>query len=79
VSASWGIAVCSLDTTRRVGCPRCAVTVELVPWAGGKNHPTTAHQRLLARRAKIMSWEEIDGVFRTTRENVFRSVRMAVS
>jgi transposase len=64
---------------RRVDCPRCGVTVELVPWADGKNHLTTAYQWSLARWAKHLSWQETADVFRTTWENVFRSVRMAVS
>lgn len=75
----WGIAVCFLYTMRRVDCPRCGVTVELVPWAEGKNHLTTAYQWFLARWAKRLSWQETADVFRTTWENVFRSVRMAVS
>ena len=75
----WGIAVCFLYTMRRADCPRCGVTVELVPWAEGKNHLTTAYQWFLARWAKRLSWQETADVFRTTWENVFRSVRMAVS
>ena len=75
----WGLAVCFLYTMRRVDCPRCGVTVELVPWAEGKNHLTTAYQWFLARWAKRLSWQETADVFRTTWENVFRSVRMAVS
>jgi transposase len=48
----WGIAVCFLYTMRRVDCPRCGVTVELIPWAEGKNHLTTTYQWFLAQRAR---------------------------
>ena len=74
----WGIAVCFLYTMRRVDCPRCGVTVELIPWAEGKHHLTTTYRWFLARWAKRLAWQEVAGVFRTTWENVFRSVEMAV-
>jgi len=75
----WGIAVRFLYPRRRVDCPRRGVTVELIPWAEGKNHLTTAYQWSLARWAKRLSWQETADVFRTTWEDVFRSVRTAVS
>jgi transposase len=74
----WGIAVCFLYTMRRVDCPRCGVTVELIPWAEGKNHLTTTYQWFLARWARRLAWQEVAEVFRTPWDNVFRSVRMAV-
>jgi transposase len=74
----WGLAVVFLYTMRRVDCPRCGVTVELIPWAEGKNHLTAAYRWFLARWAKRLAWQEVADVFRTSWENVFRSVKMAV-
>jgi transposase len=74
----WGIAVCFLYTMRRVDCPRCGVTAEMIPWAEGKHHLTTTYRWFLARWAKRLAWQEVAEVFCTTWENVFRSVEMAV-
>jgi transposase len=74
----WGIAVCFLYTMRRVDCPRCGVTAEMIPWAEGKHHLTTTYRWFLARWAKRLAWQEVAEVFSTTWENVFRSVEMAV-
>jgi transposase len=75
----WGIAVFLVYALRRVDCAWCGVTVEQVPWAEGKNHLTTTYQWFLARWAQRMSWQEVAVAFRTTWENVFRAVQMAVS
>lgn len=74
----WGIPVFFLYAMRRVDCLSCGVRVECVPWAEGKNHLTTTYAWFLARWAKRMSWKEVAEAFRTTWENVFRSVEMAV-
>ena len=74
----WGMAVVFLYTMRRVDCPRCGVTVEMVPWAEGKCHLTISYQWFLARWAKRLAWKEVADAFRTTWENVFRSVETAV-
>lgn len=75
----WGMAVFFLYAMRRVQCPRCGVKVERVPWAEGKNHLTTAYQWFLARWAKVLSWRQVARAFRTSWDNVFRSVKMAVA
>ena len=75
----WGMAVFFLYAMRRVDCPRCGVKVEQVPWAEGKNHLTTAYQWFLATWAKVLSWRQVARAFRTTWDNVFRSVKMAVA
>ena len=75
----WGMAVFLVYALRRVDCARCGVTVERVPWAEGKNHLTTSYQWFLARWAQRMSWQGVAVAFRTTWENVFRAVQMAVS
>lgn len=74
----WGIAVFFLYAMRRVDCPRCGIKVERVPWAKGKNHLTSTYQWFLAGWAKRLSWMEVARSFRTSWENVFRSVQMAV-
>ena len=75
----WGIMVFFVYAMRRVDCPRCGVKVEQVPWAEGKNHLTTAYQWFLAGWAKVLSWQQVARSFRTSWENVFRSVKMAVA
>ena len=75
----WGIAVYFVYAMRRVDCAQCGVTVERVPWAEGKNQLTTSYQWFLARWAKRLSWRGVADAFRTSWENVFRSVKMAVS
>jgi transposase len=74
----WGIGVYLLYAMRRVNCPRCGVTVEMVPWATGKCHLTHAYAVFLARWAKRLSWREVGRIFRTSWENVFRSVAWVV-
>jgi transposase len=74
----WGLAVFLLYARRRVDCPRCGVTAELVPWADGKHHLTTAYAVFLARWARRLSWREVAGIFRTSWESVFRAVAWVV-
>lgn len=75
----WGIAIYFLYAMRRVECAQCGVKVEKVPWCDGKNQLTTSYRWFLARWAKRLSWQEVACAFRTTWENVFRSVKHAVS
>lgn len=75
----WGLRVFFLYMMRRVDCPRCGVTVEQVPWADGKHQLTTTYMWFLARWAKRLSWKEVATVFRTSWDQVFRSVAMAVA
>lgn len=75
----WGIAVFILYAMRRVDCPRCGVKVERVPWAEGKNHLTTTYAWFLARWARRLSWKGVAEAFQTSWDNVFRSVKLAVS
>jgi transposase len=74
----WNIPVWFIYEMRRVACPRCGVTVEVVPWADGKHRLTKTYAWFLAGWAKRMSWKEVAEAFHTTWENVFRSVEMAV-
>lgn len=75
----WGMAVIFLYTMRRVDCPRCGVKVERVPWAEGKQQLTTTYQVFLARWAKLLSWQQVARAFRTSWDNVFRSVKTVVA
>jgi transposase len=75
----WGIAATFVYAMRRVDCPECGVKVERVPWCDGKNHLTTTYRWFLARWAKRLSWKEAARAFGTSWENVFRSVKHAVS
>jgi len=75
----WGIAVYFVYAMRRVECPACGVKVEQVPWCDGKNHLTTTYRWFLASWAKRLSWKGVASVFGTTWQDVFRSVKHAVS
>ncbi len=59
----WGLAVFLLYARRRVNCPRCGVTAELLPWADGKHHLTHAYAVFLARWARRLSWREVAGIY----------------
>jgi transposase len=74
----WGIPVYFIYAMRRVECRACGIRVEVVPWAEGKSHLTKTYAWFLAGWAKRMSWSDVAAAFRTTWENVFRSVEMAV-
>jgi transposase len=75
----WGIAVYFVYAMRRVECPACGVKVEQVPWCDGKNHLTTTYRWFLAGWAQRLSWQGVASAFGTTWQNVFRSVKHAVS
>jgi transposase len=74
----WGFSVFFVYAMRRVDCSRCGVRVESVPWAMGKHRLSDTYAWFLARWAKRMSWKDVAEVFRTSWEQVFRSVQMAV-
>ena len=76
---TWGIAVFFVYAMRRVDCRTCGVTVEQVPWCDGKNRLTTTYRWFLAGWAKRLCWKGVAEAFGTTWQNVFRSVKHAVS
>lgn len=75
----WGITVLFRYVMRRVGCKRCGVKIESVPWCKGKNQQTLAYQLFLARWARRLSWKEVAEVFSTTWGKVYRSVTCVVN
>lgn len=75
----WRIAVFFVYAMRRVNCPACGVKVERVPWCDGKHQLTTSYRWFLAGWAKRLSWKGVADAFGTTWQNVFRSVKHAVS
>jgi len=81
----WQIAVTFVYAMRRVNCATCGVKVEQVPWCDGKNQLTTTYRWFLAdqpvvgARAKRLCWKGVAEAFGTTWQNVFRSVKHAVS
>src|SRR4051795_4313304 len=74
----WGILVFLAYRMRRVDCPRCGVTVEMVPWGDGKNQQTTTYRWFLATWARRLSWSEVASIFQTSWGSVFRAVGHAV-
>lgn len=75
----WGILVYFVYAMRRVDCPRCGVTVEVVPWAEGKSPITTAYGWFLAGWAKRMAWSQVAEAFHTSWHSVALAVEMAVA
>ena len=75
----WAIAVYFVYAMRRVQCPTCGVKVERVPWVDGKCTLTITYRWFLAGWAKRLCWKEVSEAFGTTWQNVFRSVKHAVS
>jgi len=75
----WGFLVFLVYVMRRVDCPRCGVKIEKVPWASGKSPTTTTYAWFLARWAKVLSWKQVAGSFRTSWDTVYRSVQLAVT
>ena len=75
----WGIPVFFLYAMRRVNCPKSGVTVELVPWADGKEQTTRSFQWFLAHWAKRLAWSEVATAFRTTWQQVSHAVERAVA
>ena len=75
----WGIPVYLRYRRRRVECETHGVRVEKIPWADGKEHLTKVYQHFLARWAKRLSWKETAEAFKTTWENIFRSVKAVVA
>lgn len=75
----WGLAVYLLYRMRRVSCPRCGVRTERVPWAQGKHRLCRVYQLFLATWARRLSWAEVARSFRTSWQNVYRSVAWVVA
>jgi len=75
----WIFQVFFAYRMRRVDCDRCGVTVEMVPWAEGKETITNTYKWFLAQWAKLLSWQEVARVFHTSWNTVFRAVETAVS
>ncbi len=74
----WGFAVFFRYARRRVDCPACGVTAEILPWAEGKHHLTTAYMQFLATWARKLSWLEVSRSFHTSWDQVYRSVEWIV-
>ena len=75
----WGIPVFFIYEPRRVNCSLCGVKVEHMPWAEGKHHITTTYAWFLSRWARRLNWKDVAEIFKTSWEQVSRSVEMAVN
>jgi len=74
----WNIPVFLSYKMRRVDCKSCGVKVELVPWADGKHSCCKVYRHFLATWAKKLSWSETARSFKTSWDNVCRSVKWVV-
>ena len=59
-------------------CPTCGVVAEFLPWACGKHHLTTAYMQFLANWARKLSWFDVSRQFRTSWDQVYRSIEWVV-
>jgi len=75
----WPIAVFFVSAMRRVDCPRCGVTGEPVPGCDGQHPWTTTDRWFWAGGAKRVRGKGVAEALGTTWQNVFRSVKHAVS
>ena len=64
---------------RRVDCKQCGVKVEEVPWADGKHSCCKAYRHFLAHWARKLSWSDTAKSFKTSWDNVCRSVKWVVN
>lgn len=74
----WGMPVVFTYAPRRVGCSRCGVLVEKLPWASGKSRLTDTYSWFLAHWAKRLSWKQVAEAFHTSWDTVHRAVVHAV-
>jgi transposase len=74
----WNIPVFISYQMRRVDCKTCGVKIEKVPWADGKHSCCNAYRHFLSVWAKKMSWSETARSFKTSWDNVCRSVKWVV-
>ena len=74
----WNIPVFISYRMRRVDCKNCGVKVEKVPWADGKHSCCNAYRHYLSTWAMKMSWSETARTFKTSWDNVCRSVKWVV-
>jgi transposase len=72
------LAVFLVYRLRRCDCPRCGVTVEMVPWASGKSPITHALGWYFSSWAKVLPWQEVARRFHVSWGVVFDAVAMAV-
>jgi len=75
----WGLAAVLMYYMRRLDCPRCGVTVEMVPWAEGKERTCNAYRVFLSAWARRMSWSEVSTTFHTSWGVVYRAVQWVVA
>jgi len=75
---AWGFEVSLVYRMRRIDCPACGVTTEVVPWADGKNRCCKAYRLFLARWARRLPWSEVAAIFKTTWPVVYRAVDWVV-
>ncbi len=76
---TWGLTVLLAYRMRRVDCKGCGrVVVEKVPWCTGKHRLADVYRCFLAQWAKKLSWTEVARSFRTSWDQVYRSVKYVV-
>lgn len=74
----WGVRCFFEYRPRRVDCKKCGVKVEAVPWGDGKCKLAIPYRLFLADWARKLSWKDVADSFKTSWENVFRSVKHVV-
>ena len=76
----WGVPVELCYAPRRVSCEHCGgVHVESLPWVSGRRRFTRALMVALATWARVLTWEQVAGLFRCSWATVAAAVEEAVS
>jgi transposase len=76
----WGIPVRLSYAPRRVSCEHCGgIHVESLPWVSGRRRFTRALMVTLATWARILTWEQVAGLFRCSWATVGAAVEEAVN
>jgi transposase len=73
------VAVYFVYQPRRCHCPRCGVTVEMLPWSSSKSPITHTLGWYFASWAKVLPWQEVARRFHVTWAVVFQAVETAVT
>jgi len=74
----WNIPVLLCYAPRRVDCRLCGVKVEQVPWSEGKSRHCTVYVWFLSFWAKLLAWQQVARLYRSSWSTVYRSVSGAV-
>ncbi len=74
----WAFVVFVVYAPRRIGCARCGIRTERIPWASGKLRICDHMRHFLAQWARRLSWRETAQVFSVSWADVYGAVKWVV-